>query len=109
MFNRLKILSISLFLLIATASHAEDNVCAVLLCMSGPGSAAPHACKPHVDSYFDIKVYHRGTFRTKYDPIGTAKKRYETVLEQCGSARQIDRDRVHMKFGHLERNPFFFY
>ena len=104
---------LAIFLAIAclNAAHAQDEgtpACGVLLCMSGHNSAAPHECKPFVDAYFDIKVYHHGTFKTKFDPARTAAKRYETILGQCGEARQIDRDRVHVKFGHLEYNPFIF-
>ena len=94
-----------------TSAHAQDagnEACAALLCMSGPDSAAPHECKPFVEKYFEIRVYKKGTFSTAFDPARTAAKRYETILEQCGDARQIDRDRVHAKFGHLQYSPFAF-
>jgi hypothetical protein len=90
--------------------EGDDNseVCGAILCMSGPGSAAPHECKPYVEAYFKIRVYKHGTFRTKFDPIRTAKKRYEKVLAACPDARQSDRDRIHGLFGHLQYSPFLF-
>lgn len=97
--------------LLATAmhSHANQDACGVLLCMSNPSSAsAPHQCKPYVEAYFNIRVFKKGTFKTAYDPVATAKKRYETILQQCGDARQVDRDRVHAKFGMLRWSPFVF-
>lgn len=90
-------------------AHANEAACGVLLCMSDASkTSAPHECKPYVDAYFSIRVYKKGTFKTKYDPVRTAEKRYETILSKCGDARQVDRDRVHAKFGMLERSPFVF-
>ena len=105
--KKLMSIAIGMSALASVAAHAQNDACAALLCMSGPGSAAPHECKPYVDSYFDIKVY-RGSFSRRFDPVRTAQRRYETILEQCGDARQEDRDRLHVKFGHLEHNPFHF-
>lgn len=93
----------------AQAQDTGNEACAALLCMSSPDEAsAPHQCKPFVDAYFDIRVYKKGTFSTAFDPAKTAKKRYDTILAQCGDARQIDRDRVHAKFGPLQYSPFVF-
>lgn len=93
----------------SASAQEGDEACAALLCMSSPSeSSAPHECKPYVEAYFDIRVYKKGTFSTAFDPVRTAAKRYETILEQCGGARQIDRDRVHAKFGHLQYSPFLF-
>lgn len=91
------------------AEEANGEVCAALLCMSGPdSSSAPHQCKPYVEAYFDIRVYKKGTFSTKFDPARTAKKRREVMLDACAEAREIDRERVHAKFGLLEYSPFHF-
>lgn len=93
----------------AQAQDANGEVCAALLCMSGPdSSSAPHQCKPYVDAYFDIRVYKKGTFSTAFDPVRTANKRREVMLDACADAREIDRERVHAKFGMLERSPFVF-
>lgn len=93
-----------------THAQSEGNpACAALLCMSSPNeSSAPHECKPYVDDYFSIRVYKKGTFSTAFDPVKTAKKRYDTILAACGDARQVDRDRLHAKFGHLQYSPFAF-
>jgi hypothetical protein len=96
-------------LLAALSSHANEAACGVLLCMSDASStSAPHQCKPYVEAYFDIRVYKKGTFKTKFDPVRTAKKRYETILAHCQDARQSDRDRIHAKFGMLQWSPFVF-
>jgi hypothetical protein len=102
--KKLMSIVIGMSALISVAAHAQNDACAALLCMSGPGSAAPHECRPYVDSYFDIKVYRHGRFH----PVRTAQRRYDTILNQCGDARQEDRDRLHIRFGHLEHNPFHF-
>jgi hypothetical protein len=91
------------------AQEANGEVCAALLCMSGPdSSSAPHQCKPYVEAYFDIKVYKHGTFSTKFDPVRTANKRREVMLDACAEAREVDREQVHAKFGMLEYSPFHF-
>lgn len=91
------------------AQEANGEVCAALLCMSGPdSSSAPHQCKPYVDAYFDIRVYKKGTFSTAFDPVKTANKRREVMLDACAEAREVDRERVHAKFGMLEYSPFVF-
>lgn len=91
------------------AQEAGGEICSALLCMSGPeASSAPHQCKPYVDAYFDIRVYHHGTFSTSFDPVKTAQKRREKMLDACAEAREVDRERVHAKFGMLEYSPFVF-
>jgi len=46
------------------------------------------------ETYFNIRVFKKGTFRTAYDPVATVKKPSATILQQCGDTRQVDRDRV---------------
>ena len=89
-------------------TETGDPACAALLCMSGPDSKAPHECKPFTEAYFDIRVYKKGTFSTAFDPAKTAKKRHDTMLANCGGARQEDIDRVTAKFGPLQYSPFLF-
>ncbi|EWS66591.1 hypothetical protein Y695_00184 [Hydrogenophaga sp. T4] len=108
--NRIMIAAAAALTLVsAQAQETGNEACAALLCMSSPSeSSAPHQCKPYVDAYFGIRVYKKGTFSTAFDPAKTAKKRYDTVLAECGDARQEDRDRVHAKFGPLQYSPFVF-
>ncbi|CAG0904198.1 unnamed protein product [Darwinula stevensoni] len=89
------------------SASPNGEICGILLCMSGEqDGVAPHECKPLVEAYFKIRVYKKGTFKTRFDPIRTAHKRYAEVLESCDSAEQKDRDRVNAMFGTLEYSPF---
>ena len=92
----------------AQAQDVDRSACAALICMSGLNGAAPHECKPYVEDYFEIRVYKKGTFSTKFEPAKTAKKRHDTLLSVCEGAKQKDIDAVTAKFGFLEYSPFLF-
>jgi hypothetical protein len=100
----MKRLTIAAALVALSTPVLAGDPCGAVLCMS-QNTQAPHECKDHVDDYFKIKVRKHGKFR----PAETAQKRAATVLDKCEGIPAVDRERIHAKFGHLERSPFSFY
>jgi hypothetical protein len=85
------------------AARAGDP-CGAVMCLT-QNATAPHACKDHVQGYFDIRVYDDGH---RYNPAATAAKRYREVMNRCEGATQSNKERISAKYGSLEHSPFSF-
>ena len=97
-----------LVLLVITPLSAQalgpdaESQCAQVICLSPrDGTPAPAECRPIRAVYFNIRIF---TPPPKFNPGATQRAR-DYWLRQCRTARQIDFQKISIKYGRLFADP----